>query len=547
MPSNDLVVYSDINEQIKNARAERDFDALANSHQLFNSSRGVLGDTQYYKLMMALCYAYMQFGDYEQAGSLVATHLAALQRWQPTGDGLETKANLFHIYGQNLTREGRIADAIGYFLDAEAMFASIDAQHPSLFSIQVILGEAFLTASLYDKALASFNQSILLKPPERTDGVSYLVGKQVRAYLGAGDVAMARSLLNEYMFDPVDPRIDYYLYFQLANGKTLLVEERFETVLQLYNVVLPTLMRQRDTALKSQWLALAGQAELALGNWAAAEASLTQALKDLSASAYIENLQVYESLIELYEQQARWQEALTMSQLLQNAQQQLFTLANQVRIAELDAVRSLQQAEQARTIAEAEVALLASQNQQARLLFWLTATGALILAILVVVLIFQWRRIHQRNQMLAKFGFEDYLTGLGNRRAFQQALNDSHGMQLAIVDLDGLKRINDENGHDMGDKLITKFAKALRTALYATDGKAFRIGGDEFAVLLGQAYCIDSIIAQVISRVRMAGFEQADASYGSTIFDGNVSHCMTIADAAMYRMKSQRKTARTSR
>jgi len=85
----------------------------------------------------------------------------------------------------------------------------------------------------------------------------------------------------------------------------------------------------------------------------------------------------------------------------------------------------------------------------------------------------------------------DPMTGLGNRRQFELELSREiafttrHGTPLALilVDIDNLKVINDALGHSAGDRAITWTGEGLRGAMRCTD-RSFRIGGDEFAVLL---------------------------------------------------------------
>lgn len=543
-PSGGLESFGSLQSQILQAREARNLANLQRAHELVLSGQGRMSMRHYYQLTMELCYAYMQFGDYQQAGVMVAAELANLQRWQPDLAGIEVKANLMHIYGQYLTRQSRTAEAIGYYLDAEAMFKRVDPEHPSLFAIQVILGEAFLASGLYQRAVSSLEQALLLKPPARVDGVSYLVGKQARAYLGLGQITQARTVLDAYMLNPVDPRSDYYLYFQLANAQVLLAEGDYQSVIGLATVLLPAVADQRDTRLIGDWYGIAGQAWLATGDLERAEMMLQQALTTYVDSISIESTSIHQALVQIFQLQGRLQEALTASQALNQGERQLMDLTNNVRIAELVALRSLKEVEQANTLAQTQVSLLETRNRQAELRFWLTATTTLILVMLVAFLVLQWRRTLQRNRLLAQFGYEDYLTGLGNRRAFHQALANSLGMQLAIIDLDGLKQVNDQRGHDVGDAMITRFARTLRSHLSSLGGKAYRIGGDEFAMLIDSAHNIDALIEQVVMRVRLQGFPEMAASYGYTVFDGRTSDCMSVADAAMYQMKSNRKLAR---
>ena len=85
---------------------------------------------------------------------------------------------------------------------------------------------------------------------------------------------------------------------------------------------------------------------------------------------------------------------------------------------------------------------------------------------------------------------EDHLTGLANRRSFEKYLTDLEtgsdiygNMALLFMDLDGLKYFNDQFGHNVGDELIIAAARCIETA-FSEIGTCFRIGGDEFAVIL---------------------------------------------------------------
>lgn len=110
---------------------------------------------------------------------------------------------------------------------------------------------------------------------------------------------------------------------------------------------------------------------------------------------------------------------------------------------------------------------------------------------------------HRRLESMQRLQTEaatDPLTGLGNRRAFERALRDSlrAGPCLLIsTDLDGLKRVNDTEGHPCGDALLRAFAAALRGA-FRPGALVFRLGGDEFMVIVpgvpSIAWALDGVV-----------------------------------------------------
>ena len=94
---------------------------------------------------------------------------------------------------------------------------------------------------------------------------------------------------------------------------------------------------------------------------------------------------------------------------------------------------------------------------------------------------------------LERIAYEDSLTGLPNRRALDERLEDKvpqalatgRGLSLVFCDLDGLKGINDRHGHGAGDRALAAAGTALAEAAKAFPGSfTSRLGGDEFCVLL---------------------------------------------------------------
>lgn len=149
----------------------------------------------------------------------------------------------------------------------------------------------------------------------------------------------------------------------------------------------------------------------------------------------------------------------------------------------------------------------------------------------------------------------DSLTGIGNRHAFDRTLanmthvpgdpNASQHVMLVMIDLDGLKRINDERGHAHGDSLLREFAQALSVVKQEGMG-VFRLGGDEFAVLgeRHQEELVRNTLVVVERKLHEAGYPDAGISYGiafgSEINSG--SQLLMHADARMYLHKTAKRT-----
>ncbi|WP_291753699.1 diguanylate cyclase [Cellulomonas sp. 73-92] len=148
---------------------------------------------------------------------------------------------------------------------------------------------------------------------------------------------------------------------------------------------------------------------------------------------------------------------------------------------------------------------------------------------------------------------DDPLTGLGNRRIADSAADHAlaSGQETCIVmcDVDGLKRVNDELGHDVGDDLLRSVGDVLRRITEELPGStAGRIGGDEFCVVTMGHHRAD--VQEVVSRI-VAEFplpHGAAISYGlaSTAVTGAVPARTLFrrADAAQYRAKRARARLR---
>jgi diguanylate cyclase (GGDEF)-like protein len=135
----------------------------------------------------------------------------------------------------------------------------------------------------------------------------------------------------------------------------------------------------------------------------------------------------------------------------------------------------------------------------------------------------------------------DALTALPNRRAFMgrmmREIDTGAGFALLLCDMDGLKELNDTRGHEAGDKALRAIADALRRQLRHSD-TAYRVGGDEFAVVLPGASVADA--ERVVERLRAA--LAIEVSVGMALLEpgDDPERVMARADDALYESKRLR-------
>jgi diguanylate cyclase (GGDEF)-like protein len=156
-----------------------------------------------------------------------------------------------------------------------------------------------------------------------------------------------------------------------------------------------------------------------------------------------------------------------------------------------------------------------------------------------------WRD-RQRAQ-LRRLSRTDPLTGCLNRRGLEEsvaaALRSGEPFGLITLDLDGLKRVNDGQGHAAGDAVLCAAVDALRAAVRPQDAVG-RLGGDEFAVLLAGA--TPELARRVADRAALALSIAAPASCGLAAFphDGaTADELFSRADAGVYAEKAARGPA----
>jgi two-component system cell cycle response regulator len=164
-----------------------------------------------------------------------------------------------------------------------------------------------------------------------------------------------------------------------------------------------------------------------------------------------------------------------------------------------------------------------------------------------------------RSAQLAAISVTDELTQLNNRRGFMSlaeqharlALRRSQPFSVAFLDLNGLKAINDQLGHETGDQAIREAAEVLRRTVRDADILA-RLGGDEFVALLdGPPAAVELVFSRLRRELEQLARDPArryrlSISYGAAFFDPqhpkSVDDLLAAADQKMYERKRERRT-----
>ncbi|MFT7009150.1 MAG: two-component system cell cycle response regulator [Colwellia sp.] len=166
------------------------------------------------------------------------------------------------------------------------------------------------------------------------------------------------------------------------------------------------------------------------------------------------------------------------------------------------------------------------------------------------IIIYPLKNALQYHQAI-QLAMQDGLTGLGNRRYFDEQLKramhnaNRHHTQVGLVlgDLNKFKAINDTYGHSIGDQVLKQFSNILRSCIRDSDS-TFRFGGDEFAIIVENAseYALDIIQSRIKNALRtnvLLVKHQVSCSLGTTFLNraDNEHTFFERADQALYRQK----------
>ncbi len=161
--------------------------------------------------------------------------------------------------------------------------------------------------------------------------------------------------------------------------------------------------------------------------------------------------------------------------------------------------------------------------------------------------------------LLETLAYTDMLCQVSNRAKYNEdiaeIMNSNQEYAFVNMDVDGLKKVNDNMGHGMGDELLMEFSDILKQAFYNI-GDVYRMGGDEFLVIV-KGEKLDDINFAIEQMTNLAQKRSADLpftiefSYGiansTESTQDTPEQLYTLADRRMYTMKNQRKMRKQMR
>ena len=171
-------------------------------------------------------------------------------------------------------------------------------------------------------------------------------------------------------------------------------------------------------------------------------------------------------------------------------------------------------------------------------------TKSINIAVHVAILGFQ-KSFNRGETIDSILGYTDSLTRVPNRKAFERdRKNIDEKYSLIMIDIDDFKKINDNNGHLFGDKILKRLAKMLK-GIVAPDGKVYRIGGDEFILIIPKSR-VKSMCVAIRQNLRREDSFTISQGVVLSIQNGITDDTIQKADTAMYQSKARGKNRITT-
>ncbi|MFQ2485707.1 diguanylate cyclase [Aeromonas caviae] len=480
---------------------------------------------------------------------------AALTLARRLGDERQ-RADILSLRGEMYSYQGELAEGLMDLIDAHQRYEALELEAKGR-EVLANIANAYRRMGLYERAESYFKE---LEHDYRQLGVEeYLVdihSQQGLLYIDTEEYDKALPLMAEAE-----------RYYMGSNQEGVLAWSRIELATILQKQGKPDqAMIKLDQAAASLHQG-EGADSVTLGHWHLVMAEVLEALnrpgealRHLDEAEPIftreQNLRflarVHETRARVLERQGHIQSALTSLKTYVETRQALELRLREQRSLqmrfEFDLARKELENQTLRSRQQLQAEKL-KQLQERR--YWQYLVVALLLVVMGTLVVHQ----RGRTRKMQRLAMTDELTGIHNRRQIQakgrkwftQAREEGNPLCVLLLDVDHFKKVNDQLGHHVGDRVLTAVAQCIEEQLRSLD-RVGRNGGEEFLVLLPDTLLNEAVevaerIRQAVARLEIEGVP-ADhpirISIGCAQYkpeDDNLGELVRRADEAMYEAK----------
>ncbi|MCK6264635.1 diguanylate cyclase [Vibrio sp. ZSDE26] len=369
------------------------------------------------------------------------------------------------------------------------------------------LGLLYVHLEQWEPALEYLKQAyVIFKASDNAPNERLLVVlfNQSFIYNKLNDPINARQAFHLALSYLHDDSSDYYHILKLkVEARLLILENQYQAALdtsvQCQNH--PSISRYPKQNGICQFIS--AKALMSLESYSEALDSLEQGITTFTQISYERWLiRSYQAKAEIYEQLNRPAEALKIYKKYNAKEREQFVN----EIYALEFAFDTQEVQKERDLLNVQNKLNALQLGKEKLRFRILSIWGAIGLLVLVFVIRSTLKVSNRNIELQQLSYQDPLTGVNNRRYYQNQIESGSKLEkgtqyrVVLIDLDWFKSINDTYGHDIGDKVLITTAKRLKQKING-DELLIRWGGEEFLCLLKESEDIESRVRSLLELI----------------------------------------------
>jgi len=450
--------------------------------------------------------------------------------------------------GALLLELGRQADALAAYQNALSIAERLDSK-ARIFRALDSMASLFVDAGELDKAIEAGNKAGRYAQ-ELAEAPLLAQSWDTKARIASlqqdrdAELKAAKSAL-DYARKAGEPeRVETML---INLGDTYLKLGRYADALEVTSEAITIARKINDPHGLIVALANAGQAQIRLGRLDEGRTNVEEAL---STALKLESRAQYAALLAEYgealEAAGDYKNAINAYHRERRASKALAESSRKNALLELDARYQSEKKQREIELLNRDNALKSAQlhNRSLQQRVWLLAAALLTTGLLAIALLYRRvrdanQRLSESNRMLKVRSERDSLTGLFNRRYFQEAMrtrSESGGFigGLILLDIDHFKRVNDTYGHAAGDAVITAVAQRLQETMRESD-LVVRWGGEEFLIAVGPmpAEQFDRLAERLLHAISRDPVKYGDQYLSVTISIGYASFPLRPGDLSL--------------